>query len=128
MISPFDDIDKAIKVLKEVLQTYNTALQNPQYDQKKEPKWFKCLVKRDNLILIEKFKKYGHKTAASFFAEVITGATPSKGCDECPFFHIPFGSQSISGKKRCNLTGDCTPLLGKECAETTKPRHCNQIA
>lgn len=112
MISPFDDIDKAVMVLKELLQAHTIALQDPEYNQNEEPKWFKCLVKKDNLILIEKFKKYGHKTAASFYAEVIIGATPSKGCNECQFYHVPFGEQNISNKIQCNLIGKCRPLYG----------------
>lgn len=108
MISPFDGIDKAIRILKELLPAHKNALKDSEYDQSKEPEWFKRLVNKNNLELIENFKRHGHKTAASFYAEVIIGASPSKGCEKCMFFHSPFSSES--NKKRCNLTGKCRPL------------------
>ena len=64
------------------------------------------MVKKDNLELIERFKKHGQKTAASFYAEVIIGATPSKGCEECKYYY-----STPSNQKRCNLTGECTPIV-----------------
>lgn len=113
MISPFDTIDYAIEFLEKLMFEYDIFKETEEYekyDKSKEPEWFKRLIEKNNLELVKKFKECGHKTAASWYAEVIIGATPSKGCKVCGFYYKP--SQSLANKKRCNLTGHCRPLRG----------------
>ena len=109
-ISPFTSIDKMMAGLEHFSLTHKALLKDVGYEETEKPKWFTALIDDGNIELAKKFKKHFGKDGSStgLYAEIMCGASPSKGCESCGFYY-----QVYDQEKRCNFTGSCTPMNNK---------------
>ena len=82
LISPFDTIGEIKANIKEAIGFHNKALGDPEYKAMEKPKWYLAIL--NSLELAEVFEKHlgPNESAGGLYAEIICGASPSKGCDQ----------------------------------------------